>query len=895
MTKQQRISRTNSTEYNELLRALRQQASGGAVILGGVGMGKTSLVEAVLSAPGIQSPVMRLFCSDSLSSIAHGALSPYLGALENIDEPVAVLRELNRTLFSAEGATGPRIVLVEDAQYLDAQSSFVLSLLIENAAVKVIAVGAGTLDANSPLGTLSEVASFSTIIMQPLDLLGVREVAETVVDGRLSEGSVRIIKRMTGGNPRFVEAYAASCKEQGILFQDDSLLNDSTVHEPVWTVARPLPEVDARLISLGRELTRYLPAEEQLTLRLLALGGPQRPELLDECSLPYRRLVDAGDLAVVEAAITLSSEMQQRVVRELVTEQESAQLHKLWSTASVKLGIDANALEVVWSLEIGEPVPTATVLQIAQATACALDYELALRLCTMGKLSQFHQQGALLEAQVLLGMGRYYAARSLLLRLIDQLTDLELLGQAFAYLLEVTTCIGMDKSELQKILGTWKSRAEGQNDPLALEAFLTLQHAGVGLLDLWIRVNSATGPRPRTQELHNFLDDPDLPMQARIISMITLSDLYSSQGLCADALQLAESTMAILQTEAQFRSLYEVRVFFRIGWNLLFLGEYQRAQQFIDAYRGTDLNSIQHYQGVVSLLDGISDLLQSRIRPAVSKIAEAVTELRIVDTAQVLSVAINLYRLLLARLGTPVPAAVAFGTVDDAAGGYSSVPGYLGEEASEQRIFPRAFAAALGNPHDGESLSDFPLIEREILYSHTRQLSGEELAMAPQRERLHLLAGEHQGSRPALLARLMELLGAANSELLEDLAAQALAKDEYLVAIEAMARAAEQHAAAGDQRRCGALLRRTAKILEQHGLDSGRYIARILALTELTAREAEIVELAREGRNNAQIARALTVSQRTVEGHLYRVFSKLGITERSALNNAGLQAGTGTR
>ncbi len=865
------------------------------MILGGLGMGKTSLVEAVLSASGIQRPVMTLFCSESLSSVAHGALSPYLGALDSIDEPVAVLRELNRTLFSADRATRSHIVLVEDAQYLDAQSCFVLSLLIENAAVKLIAVGAGTLDANSPLGTLSEVASLSTIVMQPLDLRGVREVAEEIIDGRLSDGSVRIIERMTRGNPRFVEAYTASCKDQGILFQDDSLLKDSTVHEPVWIIARPLPEIDARLRSLGRELTRYLPMEEQLTLRLLALGGPQRPELLDECSLPYRRLVDAGDLAVVDGAIALRSEMQQRVVRELVTEQQSAQLHELWSTAGAKLKIEANALEVLWSLEIGEPVPAATVLQIAQETASALDYALALRLCTLGKLSQLHEQGALLEAQVLLGMGRYYAARALLLRLIDQLTDLEILGQAFAYLLEVTTCIGMDRSELQKILGTWESRAEGQDDPLAVEAFLALQKAGAGVLDLWIRVNSAKGPRPSAQELHNFLEDPDLPIQARIISMITLSDLYSSQGLCSDALQLAESAMEILQAQTQLRSLYEVRVFFRIGWNLLFLGEYRRAKQFINEYRGTELNSIQHYQGVVSLLDGISDLLQSRVRPAISKIAEAVTELRIVDTAQVLAVATNLYRLLLARLGTPVPAAVAFGTVDDVAGGYSAVPGYLGEEASEQRIFPRAFAAALGNPHEGESIGDFPLVEREILYSQTRQLSDEEMANSPQRERLCLLAGEHQGSRPALLARLMQLLGAANSEPLEDLAAQALAKEEYLVAIEAMARAAEQYAAAGDQRRCGALLRRTAKILEQHGLDSGKYIARILALTELTAREAEIVELARAGRNNAQIARALTVSQRTVEGHLYRVFSKLGITERSALNNAGLQAGTGTR
>ena len=51
----------------------------------------------------------------------------------------------------------------------------------------------------------------------------------------------------------------------------------------------------------------------------------------------------------------------------------------------------------------------------------------------------------------------------------------------------------------------------------------------------------------------------------------------------------------------------------------------------------------------------------------------------------------------------------------------------------------------------------------------------------------------------------------------------------------------------------------------------------------LTAREREIVALAARGLSNTVIAERLTVSVRTVEGHLYRAGLKLGVSERSAL------------
>ena len=54
-------------------------------------------------------------------------------------------------------------------------------------------------------------------------------------------------------------------------------------------------------------------------------------------------------------------------------------------------------------------------------------------------------------------------------------------------------------------------------------------------------------------------------------------------------------------------------------------------------------------------------------------------------------------------------------------------------------------------------------------------------------------------------------------------------------------------------------------------------------LPPLTAREREIVGLAAAGRTNQEIAHRLVVSVRTVEGHLYRSFAKLGVTDRGAL------------
>ena len=51
----------------------------------------------------------------------------------------------------------------------------------------------------------------------------------------------------------------------------------------------------------------------------------------------------------------------------------------------------------------------------------------------------------------------------------------------------------------------------------------------------------------------------------------------------------------------------------------------------------------------------------------------------------------------------------------------------------------------------------------------------------------------------------------------------------------------------------------------------------------LTRREREIAALAARGLTNREIAARLVVSVRTVEGHLYQAFGKLGVTARVEL------------
>ena len=66
------------------------------------------------------------------------------------------------------------------------------------------------------------------------------------------------------------------------------------------------------------------------------------------------------------------------------------------------------------------------------------------------------------------------------------------------------------------------------------------------------------------------------------------------------------------------------------------------------------------------------------------------------------------------------------------------------------------------------------------------------------------------------------------------------------------------------------------------------------SLSDLTPRETEILRLVLAGRTNKAIAATISISEKTVEFHLDKIYTKIGMRTRMLAGVWALQHGIGT-
>ncbi|QDB79984.1 hypothetical protein FE251_11795 [Georgenia wutianyii] len=159
----------------------------------------------------------------------------------------------------------------------------------------------------------------------------------------------------------------------------------------------------------------------------------------------------------------------------------------------------------------------------------------------------------------------------------------------------------------------------------------------------------------------------------------------------------------------------------------------------------------------------------------------------------------------------------------------------------------------------------------------------------PDRDRARDLAARIQGVQGPLLHGLHGYVSALGEGSVEEL----LAAADELLGCRAVLPAARSWQSAvrllletGHYRQASVELARLREVVLAEGEELSRALRNLEPGAQLTEREREVARLAAAGESNREIARRLSITERTVENHVYRIFRKLAIGSREELRTA---------
>ena len=830
-------------ELETIARARAEDVSG-VVVHAPAGVGKSRLARAAVAQADSDGAVTAWV--QATRSAASVPLGPFAGVIPTevrSDDPFELFRLSVRALRDLAGS-GSLMVAVDDAQLLDATSAALVLQLASTGAAFVLATVRSGESCRDAIVSLWKDAGARRLALSSLSEDETREFVESIVGGPVEESALRWVWEGSQGNALYAHELIVGVLENGILTEVSGL----------WRLGRR-PPISPSLAELVSGRMAGLARPEYRVLELLALGEPLRLAELRELSgtEPLAAVEDRGLISVagaspgaeVRLAHPLYGEVIRSALRSVRAREVRLQLAEVL-LARGQLTAEESLRVCVLLVDAGEAPSGRMLINAAAAAnlsgAADLGGELAGRAV---------KDGAGVEASMLLARShaiqkQFAQAESVLGELEREIDSRDV---AVAYLKQRIRVLywGMRRpmearALLERAQDWWPDPGwRRQLDPVRAEL--------AALLDSFSgAVEGSAGM---------LADDSLEPEARREIELVHAMNLFYSGRVLASYELIRTLKPAIPLTDHHDeRALIGLcLISFESGQALPEL-EHEMAAVLMKGVRAGDHAA----SGLGALTLGSLAFLAGRYRDAAHWLAEAEVHFEHRDMFGALTIT-RAFQVGVACFTADKGIGVALGRCEDALQGREPLPNQIPYLARA-----RAWAAVARNDRRGAQRLLFDTVALlEHMPLHAAQLSYEALrAGAP----ATTVARSLSALRGRCDARLMAAYAAHSAaRAADDGSALLAAADEFerigalRYASEAAAQAAEVFLDAGrqDSARRAAARSRELFIDGQGGVQPP-----VEGLTrtavELSAREQELVELARQGLSNPQIAQRLVLS-----------------------------------
>jgi DNA-binding CsgD family transcriptional regulator/tetratricopeptide (TPR) repeat protein len=845
-------------EFEAISHALTDPGSGGVVLVGPAGVGKTTLARSVVAT--LPSEVHWIACTESARSIPLGVFAHQVAPSGSRD-PLALIASARESLLGQPDTT----IGVDDAYLLDELSAtLVHQLAVERAARFVATVRSGE-PVPDAITSLWKDGYLKRFELAPLTKQQSVALVETVLGGPLEGLSADVMWNSSGGNPLYLRHLVEGAVDAGTL----------TEVSGVWQLRGSSTVISSGLSSLLSQRLDRASDDVVKALKLLALCEPCDVDVL--CSLAGEEAVDAAEvqglIRVTRDGMQLNARFSHPLYGEVVRQRtgmaSARRLRGNIVTALKDRPTDTTAARIrLAQLYVGsDQTPDVNLLVTAAKDAIFLSN---VPLGESLARAALDHDGGLRAAEVLsralLWQGRPAEADAILAEFNpDDLDELQLVQWGIPRVSILFWSMGL-VAQAHSVMQVLAERVRFPALKLVVEATAAALAVHENKIAEGLELAEAV------------LSDPEAPKQAFEFAAFTAGLAMPVAGRGGDFEPIAARSRA-QQTPTD--GMIKVMVRYGDVLALTTIGQLDLAEERAAAYATFSSSGQRLGWAIAKITQGVVATYRGRFPDAISSIEQALAAL----TAEAPLPWRLPARLLLAK------AYSALGRVEEAERVLSEAAEHAGLYVAihePQRLLARAWlAAAKGSEREALDLSRAAAdlahgsgqyaVEGEALH-HLARLGDRTVA-----GRLRALQDRITGPLAELYARHAAAVSTADGVALDEVGAAFETAGFRLSAADSAAQAAAIHGRTGDRRRNSEAAARALRLSASCGGALTPAVRTAAAPLPVTSREREIAAMVAAGLTNREIADRLVVSVRTVEGHIYRACIKLDVTDRDEL------------